>query len=256
LRTDAASKPNQLKTAQQIGFAVPETLFSNDPDEIRRFYREHQGRIIYKPFAPAFWEDRSSHKLNSLFTSRITEAHFDQDDVAFTSCPGIYQEEIEKKAELRVTFFGSSFQAARIYSQETASGKLDFRSDMKGESPMEAADLGPSIVDRRKTLLSALGLLHGSFDLVEKPDGSIVFLEINEMGQFLWLEERIPQLPLLAMFAAFSLEPSFQFVFDSRCWPSISFQQFLASDAYALFREDLPEYVAASSETKAFCYPE
>jgi len=255
-KAEAASKPHQLRTARQVGFAIPETLFSNDPGEIRQFYEEQQGRIIYKPFAPAFWEDRSSQKVNSLFTSRITESHFDQDSVAFTSCPGIYQEEIEKKAELRVTFFGSSFQAARIYSQQTASGKLDFRSDMRGESPMEAATLGPSTVDQCLTLLSALGLLHGSFDLVEKPDGSIVFLEINEMGQFLWLEERIPQLPLLAMFAAFSLEPSFEFVFEPRRWPAISFQKFLASDAYSLFREDLAQYVAASSETKAFCYPE
>src|ERR1700733_14166619 len=31
----------------------------------------------------------------------------------------------------------------------------------------------------------SIWMLHGSYDFVEQPDGSMVFVEINEMGQFL-----------------------------------------------------------------------
>lgn len=236
-RTFSTSKPYQLRVAREVGFVIPTTLISNDPDEIRAFYREHKGNVIYKPFSPAFWRDQTAGKLQGLFTSKLNEDLLAGDDASFTSCPGIYQECIEKKSELRVTFFGSAYQAARIYSQQVASGRLDFRSDMKGEAPMEEAILDNSLLEKCKAFAAKLGLLHGSLDLIECPDGSIVFLEINEMGQFLWLEERMPKMPMLALFAAFSLEPSTDFNLDARR-PNVSFHDFLKSEAYPAFQND------------------
>jgi hypothetical protein len=236
-RTFSTSKPYQLRVARDVGFMIPTTLISNDPDEIRAFYREHKGNVIFKPFSPAFWTERGTGKLRGLFTSKLNEDLLAGDDVSFTSCPGIYQECIEKKSELRVTFFGSAYQAARIYSQQVASGRLDFRSDMKGEAPMEEAILDASLLEKCQAFAAKLGLLHGSLDLIERPDGSVVFLEINEMGQFLWLEERVPKMPMLALFAAFSLHPSTDFNLDARR-PNVSFHDFLKSEAYPAFQRD------------------
>lgn len=236
-RTWSTSKPYQLRAAREVGFVIPTSLFSNDPDEIRAFYREHRGNVIYKPFTPAFWKDRTAGGLRGVFTSRLTEDLLAGDDASFTSCPGIYQECIEKKSELRITFFGSAYQAARIYSQQVASGRLDFRSDMKGEAPMETAALDASLLEKCQAFAAKLGLLHGSLDLIERPDGSVVFLEINEMGQFLWLEQRVAKMPMLALFAAFSLEPSADFnLHTSR--PNISFHDYLKSEAYPAFQND------------------
>lgn len=41
----STSKPYQLRIAREVGFVIPTTLFSNDPDEIRAFYREHRGNV-------------------------------------------------------------------------------------------------------------------------------------------------------------------------------------------------------------------
>jgi glutathione synthase/RimK-type ligase-like ATP-grasp enzyme len=236
-RAWANSKPYQLRTAREVGFVIPTTLFSNDPDEIRAFYREHKGNIIYKPFAPAFWADRTVGGLRGVFTSRLNEDLLAGDDASFTSCPGIYQEYIDKKTELRVTFFGNAYQAARIYSQQVDSGSLDYRSDLKGQARMEAAALDESLLEKCRAFAAKLGLLHGSFDLIERPDGSIVFLEINEMGQFLWLEERVPKMPMLALFAGFSLDPSTNFSLGSRRH-DVSFHDYLKSEAYPAFQKD------------------
>ena len=246
----ANSKPYQLRTAKEAGFVIPTSLFSNDPDEIRAFYREHRGNVIYKPFTPAFWGDQTAGGLHGVFTSRLTEDLL-ADDASFTSCPGIYQECIEKKSELRVTFFGKAYQAARIYSQQAASGKLDFRSDMKREAPMEAAALDASLLEKCQAFATKLGLLHGSLDLIERPDGSVVFLEVNEMGQFLWLEQRVPEIPMLALFAAFSLDPSPDFNLDSRR-PDVSFHDYLKSEAYPAFRKDW----LGSDQARPFYYSE
>jgi glutathione synthase/RimK-type ligase-like ATP-grasp enzyme len=254
-RTRSTSKPYQLRAAKEVGFVIPTTLFSNDPDEIRAFYREHRGNIIYKPFTPAFWTDRTAGGLQGVFTSRLTEDLLAGDEVSFTSCPGIYQECIEKTSELRITFFGSAYKAARIYSQQVASGRLDFRSDMKGEAPMEEATLDASLLEKCRAFAAKLGLVHGSFDMIERPDGSVVFLEINEMGQFLWLEERVPKMPMLALFVAFSLEPSADFSLEARR-PDLSFHDYLKSEAYPVFQKALSEFAHGPAQVRPFHHTE
>jgi hypothetical protein len=96
-------------------------------------------------------------------------------------------------------------------------------------------------------------VLHGSYDFVEQPDGSFTFLEINEMGQFLWLEERLPELPMLSMFAAFSLDPCPDFQFNQSRWPVHSFHEYLRSEAFSLFQKD---FASAAHATARFHYPE
>ena len=250
-RAQANSKPYQLVAARAAGFAIPETLMSNDPEEIRRFYREHSRDVICKFFTPAFWQRESDGVLSGLFTARLTEDHF-QNPVAFTSCPAIYQPLVPKKADVRVTFFGSSYFAARIHSQQSSSGALDFRSDIVSESPVEALRLNGAFLERCMELSSRLGLLHGSYDFIEQPDGSLLFLEVNEMGQFLWLEERLPELPLLSAFAALSLDPRPEFRFDVSRWPSHPFEEFLRSEAFAR----LADSVNASNAGGPFHYRE
>jgi hypothetical protein len=41
------------------------------------------------------------------------------------------------------------------------------------------------------------------FDFTVTPGGDHVFLEANQMGQFLWVEEKVPELPMLDTMCAF-----------------------------------------------------
>jgi glutathione synthase/RimK-type ligase-like ATP-grasp enzyme len=251
VREHADMKPRQLLAARDAGFAIPETLLSNDPEEIRRFYREHNGDVICKFFSPAFWRSRSDGTLSGVFTARLTEQLL-ADDAAFTSCPAIYQKHLPKRSDVRIVFFGSTYVAVRIWSQRSSSGAVDFRSDIRFEAPMEQMIIEPSLLQRCMELTSKLGLLHGSYDFVEGPDGSFTFLEVNEMGQFLWLEERIPQLPLLSMFVAFSLDPRPEFRFDPGRWPAHSIHDFIRSEVFTAFWNKYANPVASNP----FHYPE
>jgi hypothetical protein len=61
-------------------------------------------------------------------------------------------------------------------------------------------------------LLRRLGLVFGCFDFIVTPEGGHVFLEVNSAGQFLWVEEASPEIPMLAPFVDFLLakEPGFE----------------------------------------------
>ncbi|RME33023.1 MAG: hypothetical protein D6794_12045, partial [Deltaproteobacteria bacterium] len=45
------------------------------------------------------------------------------------------------------------------------------------------------------------------------PGGEVVFLEVNEMGQWLWIEFRLPDVPLLDAFCRFLLSRDPEFVY-------------------------------------------
>src|SRR6185295_14798986 len=46
-------------------------------------------------------------------------------------------------------------------------------------------------------------IVFGCFDFIVTPQDEYIFLEVNEMGQFLWVEEINPAIMLLEPFAEF-----------------------------------------------------
>lgn len=186
----------QHKLAVEIGFKVPETLYGNAPIEIRAFMRRHGGKIVYKPLHGASW--RSENFTWMPFTNVVTEKTLVADHL-LQATPGIFQELLEKDYEIRVTMIGNRPFAAKILSQETASGRLDWRksySDLR----MEPMSLPDDVAERCREMLRKLGLVFGCFDFIVTPAGEWFFLEINEMGQFLFVEHYTGQ-PLLDAFS-------------------------------------------------------
>jgi hypothetical protein len=45
--------------------------------------------------------------------------------------------------------------------------------------------------------MSLSGMVFACLDFIVAPDDTAYFLEANQMGQFLWVEEKLPELPLL-----------------------------------------------------------
>lgn len=55
-------------------------------------------------------------------------------------------------------------------------------------------------------LCARLGVVFGCIDFVEDLEGNIFFLELNQMGQFLWIDHRMPHLGLVGKFCDLLLE--------------------------------------------------
>lgn len=177
-RTIAAAdnKALQLRCAVRCGFEVPETLMSNAPAQIRAFIARHAGQVIYKSFNPV-----------DIGTTRVAVSDLPEDDALVQLFPGIFQALVVKSCELRVCVVGDRVLAFRIESQATQRGRLDWR-NAYDEIDIVAVTLPDAIAARCLRLCRALDLEYGALDLIETPDGRTVFLEVNESGQFAFLE--------------------------------------------------------------------
>lgn len=195
------SKPLQHAAALRVGLETPDTLYTNDPDEIRRFLIRQGGEVIYKPLFTSMW--KVGDEVLSPYTSVLTADMFPEDEM-LRAAPGIFQAVVPKAYELRLTVLGRRVLGVRVLSQETESGRVDWRKSY-GELRMEPWEVPPDLAERCTALLERLGLVFGCFDFVVTPDGRTVFLEVNQMGQFLFVEEEAG-LPLLDAFTEFLLQ--------------------------------------------------
>jgi hypothetical protein len=231
-RERALLKSPQLEAAMACGLAIPETLFSNDPDDIRRFYAAHRERgVIFKLCFQTHWHAQSSGARHALFTTQLRDEDV-RDDDALSICPATYQRKIEKQYELRVTCMDEVCFAARLDSQARARTSIDWRADLGQPLTPERVELPRHVEERCIMLMRMLGLAFGCIDLIVTPEGEYVFLEVNEMGQFLWVEEREPACPLLRAFATLLVEGRLERSSVLAGTDRISYGRFLASGGW------------------------
>jgi glutathione synthase/RimK-type ligase-like ATP-grasp enzyme len=198
LATDAGrGKLAQLELARRAGLAIPRTLATNDPEAARDFVRSCPGGAIYKPFRTPL--RREGETVSAVFTNRLDERSIGKlDQVRHAPC--IFQELVEKQLELRVTVIGKKVFACEIHSQAEERSRVDFRRTADPRGTLHRVHELPEAVARSLVALDeALGLVFGAVDMILTPAGEYVFLENNQQGQFLWLEELAGQ-PLLEPF--------------------------------------------------------
>jgi hypothetical protein len=237
-RERALLKSPQLAAAVDCGLAIPETLFSNDPDDIRHFYAAHrEDGVIFKLCYQTHWHAQESGARHALFTTQLRDEDL-RDDEAMSGCPAIYQRKIEKQCELRVTCMDDVCFAARLDSQVRATTSMDWRADMTNPLMPQRVELPPAVEERCILLMRALGLAFGCIDLIVTPEGEYVFLEVNEMGQFLWVEQREPAFPLLRAIATLLIEGRLDRSSALVGTDRISFGTFLAGGGWERGRAD------------------
>lgn len=199
----------QLRIAREVGFNVPDTLASNDSIKIKEFIkRNHDTGVIYKTLYPVMWVNQDEMRLT--YTDEIKLEDLPSDSM-LQNTPGIFQNKIKKEFELRVTCFGEIVIAAKLRSQEHARGIMDWRYIPTHELAIEEFDLPHHIHSRCKLFMKRLGLAFGCFDFIVTPDNEYYFLEINEQGQFLWIEEVNSEIKMLDAFSDFLINGSTDF---------------------------------------------
>jgi glutathione synthase/RimK-type ligase-like ATP-grasp enzyme len=232
----ANSKLSQLSIALKLGLTIPNTLISNDRNEIVEFINQNKATgAIYKAFMPSTWEEGGE-----MFSSQTAAISADilPSQTTLQITPGIYQSQVSKAYEVRATFFNDHCITVRIDNQN----EVDWRSlFFKGHVPVSEIKLPSFIQDKCLELMKQLGIIFGCFDFIVTPSGEYVFLEVNEMGQFLWIEESLPQLKLLDTFCDFIISTANK-VSHSNYAPAVNladieddklYKEILASDLLA-----------------------
>jgi glutathione synthase/RimK-type ligase-like ATP-grasp enzyme len=203
---EANHKPYQLSVAQKVGLSVPKTLVTNDPRLLISFFEECKEQMIYKSL--------TSHSRvidgsgQAIFTSQVTRKGLMQYLEQVRIAPCVFQENIEKRVELRVTVIGSRIFPVELDSQAHEFSRLDWRkpSDNGAEDVQVRATSLPSHIEEKiRDLMDSLGLVFGCLDFIVRPDGEHIFLEINPNGQWLDFAER-SGLPMVEDFAQMLIE--------------------------------------------------
>lgn len=176
------NKVYQLSVAQSLGFNIPETKISTDSSIIKSFYNAKNKDLIVKPLRGGRYYEGNNQKL--IFTNKLKEEHIAKDS-DFVMFPMIFQEEIKKTYEVRVTVVDEIVFSARINSQSSEFGKIDWRKD---RLKFQKYDLPREIEKKCLELLKVLGLKFGAIDLIKTEEG-YTFLEINPNGQWVWIEK-------------------------------------------------------------------
>lgn len=183
-RTD--HKELQLSRAEALGLEVPRTLISNDAAQVRAFYEECGGRVISK-MQHSFAIYREGVE-NVVFTNPLREEDLDHLD-GLRHSPMCFQEHLDKRLELRVTVVGTRVMAAAIDSQAREETQVDWRRDGVGLlDKWQPFDLPAEVERAVLALLGELGLNYGALDFILTPDDRLVFLEVNAVGEFFWLD--------------------------------------------------------------------
>jgi MvdD family ATP-grasp ribosomal peptide maturase len=194
----ADNKQLQLQVARELGLETPRTLITNDSDAVRSFARSCEGGIVAKMLSSfAVYEDA---REKVVFTNPV--ALEDLDDLSgLNLCPMTFQERILKALELRVTVVGNRVFAAAIDSQASPAAQHDWRKD--GVALLKTwrrYQLPAEVEAGLLRLMDYFMLNYGAVDFILTPEGRYVFLEINPVGEFFWLED-CPGLPISAAIA-------------------------------------------------------
>ncbi|AUX36458.1 MULTISPECIES: MvdD family ATP-grasp ribosomal peptide maturase [Sorangium] len=189
----ASNKQVQLDIAREVGLDTPRTLTTNDAEAARAFAATCPGGVVAKMLSSfAVYRGGEEHVV---FTNALRDEDL-ADMRGLSLCPMTFQERIPKARELRVTVVGERVFAASIDPEAAPGAEVDWR-----RQGLELIDawrkdaLPPDVETGVLRLMDQLGLNYGALDILRTPDGRHVFLEVNPVGEFFWLE-RSPGLPI------------------------------------------------------------
>lgn len=112
----AGDRGKQLSSAKAIGFDIPATIITNDPQAARDFYDYYEGDIVLK--ALRHHSVQLKGKVYSMYTRKILKQDLSKlDDLVHAPC--ILQKRLASKSELRVTVVGERVFAAELHSEAT-----------------------------------------------------------------------------------------------------------------------------------------
>jgi len=172
------SKTYQAGLIRRCGFAIPETLVTNDPDAVLAFVEACAAdgdEVIYKSVSGA-------RSIVQTFTPADRERLH-----RIRWCPTQFQRKV-RGTDMRVHVVGQRCFATRIASEAT-----DYRYSTRqtGEdAELSAAEIEPDWAQRCIRLAAALDLPFAGIDLRFTPSGEVVCFEANPSPAYSYYQSR------------------------------------------------------------------
>jgi RimK-like ATP-grasp domain len=179
-----SSKAYQALLVRRCGLRTPRTLISCDPNEVRRFYDDCAGEVVYK----------SVSGVRSI-VRRVTRQHLERLPLV-RHAPTQVQEFVPGE-NVRVHTVGDRVFACRVHSEA-----VDYRyAERDGHGVvMEPTTVPAAVEESCLRLARQLDLLLTGIDLKQTPAGDYYCFEVNPSPGFLYYEQQTTQ-PISAALA-------------------------------------------------------
>lgn len=162
-------KPWQMQFLESVGIPIPDTLFTNSPDEVIPFYEDHE-KVIYKPVTRGGGpkvlteEDLTDSRLEALATAPVQFQAF---------VPG---------EDLRIYYLDGEVVGGMRYFSDSYSFKVDMQEGK--EIDVESFDPPAEMRTVVETAGEKAELGFGAADIRLQPDGEFKVLELNNVPRF------------------------------------------------------------------------
>ena len=162
-------KPWQMKLCNDEGVPVPDTLFTNSPDAVRRFFRDHD-EVIYKPVSRG-----GSPK-------RLTDEDLTEARLADLATAPVQFQEFAPGEDIRVYFLDGEVIGGIRYLSENFSFKVDLMDgdDVDVEAFRPSAEMKAAV----ERAAEKSGLVFGGVDIRRESDAEFEILELNDVPRF------------------------------------------------------------------------
>jgi glutathione synthase/RimK-type ligase-like ATP-grasp enzyme len=176
------SKPLQAQLIAQSGFAIPDTIVTNNPQEVREFWQKHQ-RVIFKSISGirSIVQELNEDHANRLVQVKLLPTQFQ------AYVPGI---------DVRVHVVGR-----QAFATEVKSDAIDYRYARRVgmHADLKAIELPERIEMQCLKLATSLDLPFCGIDLRRCPNGQYVCFEVNPMPAYTYYETHTKQPISLAL---------------------------------------------------------
>ena len=185
---NANNKIDQLLFANNYkkGIKVPDTVLTNNPRNLERFYSELP-KVSFKLLKAPLVNTNVKNKYLTCYNNIVNKKQIKKAELIRNN-PSLFQEYIEKKYELRITALEDKVIGIKIDSQNSDLSIMDFRRYDFDNVSYKRVDLPKNVENFCSDMLKHYNLSFGELDFIKNKNDEYVFLEINPNGQWLWLE--------------------------------------------------------------------
>jgi len=178
----ASRKAFQLNLARKK-LLIPKTIITNRTDEAVSFAQECGGKVILKLPGRKWFLD--SQNVRKVVPTSVVDIQ-GNNTLKVGNTPVILQEYIKDKTDIRVFVIGSVVLSAEI---KVPPEIVDWRQGNTNNTEYAIHLLPKNIQAEVVSLTRKLDLNYAAVDFILDKNRNYYFLELNPLGEFLWIEE-------------------------------------------------------------------
>ncbi len=182
----AENKYRQYTTAKKIGLRTPSFVCSNDKQFLIKSFSNGNEKVL--KFMNQDFYKTGEGVYKGIYVNKIKSCELENFQDTGEN-PIILQDYISKKFEVRYTVVGKEHFVCKIDSQLSKIANVDWRRYDLANTPHSIINPPEIVREKVNEFMLEFNLNYGAMDFIIDGNQDWVFLELNSMGQFLWIED-------------------------------------------------------------------